>query len=307
MKRMLACVTILALVAALFLPAALAQQDTPIGLPNPVTESTAQEAAEASGTPGANLFYDDSTDIRYSYIKGQEGPVVFQVQFSWEGADCAIRVFKGTQLEDLSGMNYPWAQDDMVMVGVYQGRAMYNEGETGVLMWYDVRNNLVYNITMIGDVTLFKLMKLAEINAEAEQDLIGLPNPIFEATAEEAAQASDTLGANVPEGAEDVRYFYIKGQEGPIVFQVKCIWEGAECTIRVFKGTQVEDLSGMYYPWEQEKEVMIGDHPGRVMYNEDVQGVAMWYDAGNGLVYNVSMGGNATMENLMKLALINAK
>ena len=52
MKRMLACVTILALVAALFLPAALAQQDTPIGLPNPVTESTAQEAAEASGTPG---------------------------------------------------------------------------------------------------------------------------------------------------------------------------------------------------------------------------------------------------------------
>lgn len=85
MKRMLACVTILALVAALFLPAALAQQAAPIGLPNPVIESTAQEAAEASGTPGAYLFYDDSTDIRYSYIKGQEGPVVFQVQFTWEG------------------------------------------------------------------------------------------------------------------------------------------------------------------------------------------------------------------------------
>ena len=79
----------------------------------------------------------------------------------------------------------------------------------------------------------------------------------------------------------------------------------AECTIRVFKGTQVEDLSGMYYPWEQDQEVLVGAHPGRVMYNEDMQGVAMWYDAQNGLVYNISMGGNATLENLMKLSLVS--
>jgi len=166
MKRMLACVTILALVAALFLPAALAQQDTPIGLPNPVIESTAQEAAEASGTPGANLFYDDSTDIRYSYIKGQEGPVVFQVQFTWEGADCAIRVFKGTQLEDLSGMYYPWEQDKEVMIGDHPGRVMYNEDVQGVAMWYDAGNGLVYNVSMGGNATMEKLMKLALVNAK---------------------------------------------------------------------------------------------------------------------------------------------
>ncbi len=306
MKRILACVIILALMASLSLPIALAQTPA-IGLPNPVFEATAAEAAEASGTPSAHLFYDDSTNIRYSYIKGQEGPVVFQVQFAWEGVECAIRVFKSTQLEDLSGMHYPWSQDNKVMVSVYPGRAMYNEGEAGVLMWHDVRNNLVYNISMIGDVTLFKLMKLAWINAEAEQDLIGFPNPIVEASAEEAIKVSGTMGANVPEEAEDVRYFYIKGKEEPVMFQVKFIWEGAECTIRAFKGTQAEDLSGMYYPWEQDKEVMIGTHPGRVMYNEGVQGVAIWYDANNGLVYNVSMVGNATQENLMNLALVNAK
>jgi hypothetical protein len=307
MKRMLAFVTILALVATLSLPTALAQQATAIGLPNPIFESTAEEAAEASGAFGANLFFDDSTDIRYSYIKGQEGPVVFQVMFTWEEAECTIRVFRSTQMKDLSGMHYPWSQDHKVLVSVYPGRVMYNEGEAGVLMWYDVRNKLVYNISMTGDVTLYKLMKLAWINAEAEQDLIGLPNPIVESTAEEAAKVSGTPGANVPEGAEDVRYFYIKGQEEPVIFQVKFIWEGAECTIRVFKGTQVEDLSGMYYPWEQDQEVMIGVHPGHVMYNKDVQGVAMWYDARNELVYNVSMGGNATLENLMKLALVNAE
>ena len=305
MKRMLACVTILILVVMLSLPTGLAQQATAIGLPNPIIESTAEEAAEASGTPGASLFYGDSTNIRYSYIDDPKGPPVFQVQFTWEGAECTIRVFKSMQMKDLPGMHYAWEQDAPVMVSVYPGRAMYNEGKAGVLMWYDVRNQLAYNISMTGDVTLFKLMKLALINAEAEQDLIDLPNPIVESSAEEAARVSGTPGASAPEGAEDVRYFYIKGKEGPVIFQVKFIWEGAECTIRVFKGTQVEDLSGMYYPWEQDQEVLVGAHPGRVMYNEDVQGVAMWYDAQNGLVYNISMGGNATLENLMKLSLVN--
>jgi len=208
-------------------------------------------------------------------------------------------------VKDLSGMNYTWSRDQKVMVGAYPGRAAYNEGEAGVLIWYDARNELVYNISMTGDVTLFKMMKLARINAEAERDLIGLPNPVFESTAEEAAEASGTNGARLPEGAADASYFYIKGQEEPVVFQVQFAWEGAKCAIRVFKGTQVEDLSGMYYPWEQDQEVLVGAHPGRVMYNEDMQGVAMWYDAQNGLVYNISMGGNATLENLMKLSLVS--
>ena len=41
-------------------------------------------------------------------IKGQEGPVVFQVQFSWEGRLRHPRI-QGHAAEDLSGMNYPWA------------------------------------------------------------------------------------------------------------------------------------------------------------------------------------------------------
>ena len=73
------------------------------------------------------------------------------------------------------------------------------------------------------------------------------------------------------------------------------------------QGTKIEDLSGMYYSWEQDKEVMIGVYPGRVMYIEDVIGVAMWYDTHNKLIYNVSMVCNATLDNLMKLALVNAE
>ena len=307
MKQMLARVIVLVLVAAFLLPVVQLRKTAALGIPNPVVESTAEEAAEASGTNGANLFFEDATDIRYSYIKGQEEPVVFQVQFAWEGAKCAIRVFKGTQVKDLSGMNYTWSRDQKVMVGAYPGRAAYTEGEAGVLMWYDARNELVYNISMTGDVTLFKMMKLARINAEAERDLIGLPNPVFESTAEEAAEASGTNGARLPEGAADASYFYIKGQEEPVIFQVRFTWEDAECIVRVFKGTQAEDLSGMYYPWEQDREVMIGGQPCRVMYNEGVEGVAIWYDARNGLVYNASMGGNATLENLTKLALANVE
>ncbi|MDI9519888.1 MAG: hypothetical protein QM308_01840 [Bacillota bacterium] len=309
MKKMIARAAGLILLTLLFLTAALAEQAGAAGLPSPVFESTAEEAMKVSGTHGANLFYDDSADIRYSYIKGGEGPVIFQVKFVWEGSDCTIRVFKGAQMEDLSGMHYPWDKDIRVMAGVWQARAMLSEDEAGVVMWYDARNGLVYNIAMTGEVTLFKLMKLAMVNAEGEgeQGLTGLPNPVHEATEEEAMKASGTLGAKLPDGAEDPVYSYIDGHEGPVVFQVKFVWEGAECTVRVFKGAQLADLSGMYYPWEQEEEVMIGAHPGRVACNEDVLGVVMWHDAEKGLVYNASMSGNATKDRLMSLALANAE
>ena len=308
MKQKFARVITLILVAALFLSFSLSMQADAIGLPNPIIESTAEEAAQASGTTGVYLIYDDIKDVKYSYIKGKEGPVVFQAQFAWRGTDCTFRVFKGTQLEDLSGMNYTWAEDQKVMVSVYQGRMAYNEGEVGVLMWYDVHNEQVYSISMTGDVTPEKMFLLAVSNAGGADDLIGLPNPVFEATAEEAAQASGTPGAKLPEDAEDPSYYYIKGQDGLVIFQINFVWEGSLCTIRVFKGTQLEDLSGLHYvSWDQDEEVMIGDHPGRIKFQEDVEGTAMWYDANTGLVYNVMMGGNASMENLMKLALVNAE
>jgi hypothetical protein len=306
MKRILACVTILALVATLSLPIALAQRATAIGLPNPIFEATEEEAAEASGTSGA-VLPEGATDISYSYIKGQEGPVVFQVKFTWKGTECTIRVFKGAQVEDLSGMHYSWTTDKKVIIGVCPGRVMYNEGEAGVAMWYDLCNELVYNISMTGDVTLEKLMRVAQHNAQAEWSLVGMPSSFFQATAEEAAKASGTSGAKLPWGATEVVYSFIKGQEEPIVFQVEFTWEEAVCTIRVFKGTQVEDLSGMFYSWAQDNEIMVGIHPGRIAYNEGEVGVVMWYDERNEQVYNVSMINNATLEKLMKLALVNAE
>lgn len=304
MKRMLTCLMILALIATLFLPIALAGQGSNLDLPNPVIESTAEEAVEISGTPGAKLP-EGATDISYSYIKGQEGSVVFQVNFTLDGCKCTIRVFKGTQAEDLSGMNYTWAKDEETALGLHQGRLMYNEGEVGVAIWYDEHNELVYNVSMAGDVTPEKLIGLALINAE--QPLIGLPNPVFESTAEEAAEISGTPGAKLPEGATDISYSYIKGQEGPIVFQVKFTLEGADCIIRVFKGTQAEDLSGMHYSWSKDEEAMIGTFPGRLMYNEGEKGVVIWHDVANELVYNAVMTGSVTAEKLMDLALVNAE
>ena len=42
---------------------------------------------------------------------------------------------------------------------------------------------------------------------------------------------------------------------------MKFTLEDAECTIRIFKGEQAEDLSGMHYSWSNEEEVMIGLFP----------------------------------------------
>ena len=98
-------------------------------------------------------------------------------------------MFKGTQAEDLSGMHYPWLKDEEVMIGDCKGRIMYNEDEVGVAIWYDEENELAYNIDdrtcntgKIEGACLFNV----------EQALIGLPNPIFDATAEEAVKVSGT-------------------------------------------------------------------------------------------------------------------
>ncbi len=165
MKQMFVYLTILVLMTTLPLPIALAQQGTAIGLPSPIFEATAEEAAKASGTFGAKLP-EGAMDISYSYIKGKDRPVIFQVIFTWEEAKCSIRVFKGTQIEDLSGMFYPWAYDEEITIGVYPSHVMYNEGEVGVVIWYDEHNELVYNASIEGDVTLEKLMDLAIVNTK---------------------------------------------------------------------------------------------------------------------------------------------
>lgn len=306
MKRMLACLITVALVVTLSLPLALAEQAPAIGLPNPVVEATAEEAAKESGTFGATLP-EGATDARYSYIKGKDGPVIFQVQFTWEGSECAIRVFKGTQMEDLSGMFFPWETDKKMMIGAYPGRVMYTEGEAGVVMWYDARNEQVFNASMAIGATLDKLMKLAYANAEWEQELMSEPDIIpfgtlvapYEASDEQALGEALGITFAAPQGATEVKYFKL-GEDSPaglVSYQL----DGKNYLLFAAKDTEPYDPSGQMVPWEHFAAAELAEYQAEMMYNESGMGLITWFNKDEGINRSLVLE-SATPETLLAAA-----
>lgn len=134
-----------------------------------------------------------------------------------------------------------------------------------------------------------------------------LPNPLHEATFEEAVKATGTFGANLPEGAQDVTYYYIDMQEGAKIFEARFTWEGVPCMYRARAAKELEDISGFFAAWQNDKMEKIGTYIGRVKYDEGGAGVVMWLDARNGIVYSGSMDEGASMAKLMALSYANAE
>lgn len=136
----------------------------------------------------------------------------------------------------------------------------------------------------------------------------GLPNPIHEATREEAEKAAgeDFFLPLLPEGVKDADYSYIDAPrddpEGRVIAQAMFDYEGTRCLLRGALTDELEDISGMYYDWTFAMKVRVGVYQGRVMYLQDGPGVAQWYDLRQNSTFSVSMDEGATLEKLMTLA-----
>ena len=121
---------------------------------------------------------------------------------------------------------------------------------------------------------------LAEVN-------VGLANPWVETSAE---GLMDLLGLKlgVPEGATDVSWRMMESaQMGELSFT----WEGLEYTARVAPAEAFEDISGMYYEWEQQVECTVGRGAG-TCYRAQEEGLTidlcLWYDDLTGLMYSLT-------------------
>ena len=156
-------------------------------------------------------------------------------------------------------------------------------------------------------ISLMVLMIILALpGAYAARASVGLPNPVHEATAEEAAEISGTFGITLPEGAADPQYSYIDMKEGTAIFQVKFIWEGQACTYRTRIAKEMEDISGVYGNWDYSKKLLIGNSLGQIMYEQDGLGAAIWLDALQDQVFSVVMEGEASVIKLLTLAYANA-
>ena len=155
-------------------------------------------------------------------------------------------------------------------------------------------------------ISIFMIMlvscsgKKTAVNTTANKT-IGLPNPVQESTAEDITKELNVKFA-VPDGAKNIRYSIIAGN----LAQMDFIWNEAECTARIKRDAESEDISGFYYTWSNETPCTVGENAGIAKWQitevGEVVGICLWQNKASNLTYSVSMKKNADSEKLIALA-----
>ena len=142
--------------------------------------------------------------------------------------------------------------------------------------------------------------KKSAVNA-AVNKTVGMPNPVQESTAEDIAKELNVKFA-VPDGAKNIRYSIIAGN----LAQMDFIWNEAECTARIKRDAESEDISGFYYNWSNETPCTVGENAGIAKWQitdvGEAVGICLWQKKASNLTYSVSMKNNADSEKLIALA-----
>lgn len=130
-----------------------------IGLPNPVQESTAEDIAKELNVKFA--VPDGAKNIRYSIIAGN----LAQMDFIWNEAECAARIQRAAETEDISGFYYNWSNKVPCTVGENAGIAKWQITEVGevvgICLWQNKASNLTYSVSMKKNADSEKLIALA--------------------------------------------------------------------------------------------------------------------------------------------------
>lgn len=142
--------------------------------------------------------------------------------------------------------------------------------------------------------------KKSAVNTTANKT-VGIPNPVQESTAEDIAKELNVKFA-VPDGAKNIRYSIVSGN----LAQMDFILNEAECTARIKRDAESEDISGFYYNWSNETPCTVGENAGIAKWQitevGEVVGICLWQNKASNLTYSVSMKKNADSEKLIALA-----
>lgn len=147
---------------------------------------------------------------------------------------------------------------------------------------------------------------IALCGAAFSEGMVGLANPWTDTSAEGIL---DELGLafGVPAGATDVTYRMLADQK---LAEMDFTWDGVQYTARIKPAATFEDISGMYYEWENPQEdFKVGDCAAWEARATDDMGtvdLCMWYDAAPGLMYAVSARSEGDMDGFDILAAAEA-
>ena len=128
----------------------------------------------------------------------------------------------------------------------------------------------------------------------------GIANPWKDAA--DAAEVETLMGLTMsalPEGATNASYSVMESEK---VAQVIFTWNGDEYTYRMAPDDAVEDLSGMYVEFKADEDMLFGDYPYEIKYNEGAEGLSEWDDELTKTEYSVTMQTGATKDKLMAVS-----
>lgn len=148
------------LLLLLLLPLFPSCRKNQVELPNPIVESSFEEIQQKLGITFG--IPKDAENISYSIIAGD----LAQADFTWQKADCTVRVkpSTSTELEDISGFYFEWDKEVQLPVGYNSATARWLEieGDTiGICIWQDIVPGITYSVSMNKNATLENLFILA--------------------------------------------------------------------------------------------------------------------------------------------------
>lgn len=157
-------------------------------------------------------------------------------------------------------------------------------------------------VLSLGDLNLAPV-DLASIQMSSTIDgpMIGMPNPMREATAEEI-DAALGISFKAPEEAADVQYFLYNFGGLDQLAEAQYTLNGLACTLRAEAADELSDISGMYVDFASQEAVSVGAYEGLVKVNEGAEGVCLWYDAEGGILYCLILTDGATAAILTDMA-----
>ena len=137
-------------------------------------------------------------------------------------------------------------------------------------------------------VGMFALLRPQQVADGAAETTLQLANPV-ETSTQEALEELVGVEIQVPEGAEDVAYYCVEIGDAEMA-EAQFTLNSLAYTYRIQRTDTAEDLSGLYYDWEETDTRTVGSAEGTLSYNAGGAGCLNWYSDGCSFSLGVTEG-----------------
>ena len=127
-----------------------------MGVPNPLSASSLEELEKELGCV---LALPSDTFSELSVTRINVDPVLYSLDFVYEGTPYQFRLQKGSEMTDISGMYFQWAERYVSEDPACE--IAFNEGSEGICLWQ--KNGMNFSLGMDTDADRGTLASMYEV------------------------------------------------------------------------------------------------------------------------------------------------